>query len=669
MMRLIEKKAVRPYAVPKLPFDLRNGLLHTDVYKYIIRTAIRNISGQRTLLLFIYSKERLLSGNLRPRWTTFQTKSDYTTLSFRENKAATWQVSLLENLEREWNFAGHCAFYSKTDEERVTRFCSDGEKAGLSALSRLQWGIKNKKELMRRHAKQRKIIARMAHLPPLPRGLNGWLHREILPQYLFYHYHKGKSPMRGYCTACKHDVEVVGAKHGKKGICPRCKKQVEFKAQGRIGYIVDRETYQVIQKLDNGELVIRILKAYNEYRKKTVSETSVYEAMRIFVRADTEKGLITEPYHESYSTGDLTPWKTGYHPIRYMYQENFYADVCGHLYCKNLDDVLQKTPWQYSQLKRFYQYDHVPLQLTTFLSALLRQPKLEMLIKLGFVRLAADVIYRGTYASILDETKKRPHEILRVGAKDIPFLKECGVTLSALTVYQHYAQLKLPDRNSLFCWQSERGISGFQRLKTALQLTTVHKLTRYIDGQYELLKNRRVQGAYRYTEPGYVLNEYDDYLQMCLKENYDLKNDFILFPRDLQAAHDRVSTRIKLKADIKRHQAFVQAYQAIRSHLNFEKYGLMIVYPEKPEDIVREGNELHHCVGNYVSKVAEKQCIILFLRRTEDPQTPFVTIEVRDGEVVQVRGKNNSEPPKEVERFMRLWEQNVLHARPLPVAA
>ncbi|MDD4509495.1 MAG: PcfJ domain-containing protein [Oscillospiraceae bacterium] len=669
MRHTLDKRACRQFADPKLKFNCNNGLLHVDSYKYIIRTATRNIAGQRILLLFVYLREQLLSGDFQPRWTVFQSKTDYSTLSFREDGTTTWQTSLLENLEREWGFAKRCAFYAKTDEDRVTQFCSFNDRTGLDALSDLQWKLKSGRELEKRRIKQRKIIARMENLPALPRDLKNWCHREVLPQYLFYHYLKGKSPLRGYCTACRCEVEVTDAKHGKAGLCPHCKKTVQFKAWGRIGNIEDRATIQVLQRLSGGELVIRVLKLYCTYRKKEIPKISIHEATRIFVYLNGEKVLSAEPYHSSYDLGDLTPWKKGYSPIRYMYQENFYASICGHLYSKNLEETLLGTSWQYSQLKQFYLYDRVPMEVTTFLQAYLQQPKLEMLIKLGFVQLASDLIYRGSYAAALDDAKKKPHEILRVDAEDIPFLKDCRITLSTLTMYQYYAKMRLQDRKRLLLWQLEKDIGSDQLLKTALQYTTVHKLIRYMDEQYALLKERLVHGVHRYSGLEYVLREYDDYLKMCLKENYDLKNNFILFPRDLQAAHDRVSARIKLKANIKRRKEFMRAYQAIHSRLDFEKFGLMIVYPEKPEDIVREGNELHHCVGGYVDRVADKQCIILFLRHADDPQTPFVTVEVCNGKVAQVRGKNNGEPPKEVMRFVTLWEKKVLNAQALPVAA
>lgn len=664
----INKRACRKYADPGLKFDRNNGLLHLDQVRNIVRTAIRNIAGQRMLLLYVYERERLIGGDFRPKWTVFQSKKDYTTLAVREDGKSVWWTSAFDNLGREYCFDKKCAFYGHADEQRITNFCKDDKRTGFDALSRLQSRIKAEQELARRHAKQRIIIERMKVMPPLPKDFRGWIHREILPQYLFYTYYRGAALMKGYCTACRHEVEVGGARHNQKGVCPRCKKEITFKARGRLGYISDRDTVQVLQKISPEEVVIRIAKVYCNYRKKDVPELDIYESTRIFVRRDEQGECVADPYHSSYNSGDLTPWKTGYCPVMYIYQTNFNAETCGQLYCRNLDETLTGTPWQYAQLRQFHQYDHAPLEVLPFLRESLKRPKLEMLIKLGFVAMAADLIYRGSYQPLLDETKKKPHEIFKVEAEDIPFLRDCKVNLNLLRTYQKYVELKLKDREQLLLWQMKNGTAD-EQLCSFLEFMTPHKLMRYVDEQFALLKGRKVSGARRYEAIQRVLQEYRDYLRMCRDENYDLSNSFVLFPRDLQEGHDRLVKRIKFKADVKRHQQFMELYRSITAHLDFERGGLKIVYPQKPEDIVKEGHFLRHCVGGYVSRVAEKECIILFLRHADAPEKPFFTIEVRNGKVAQVRGKSNCEPTPKVKSFMAAWEKRVLRTVKLPAAA
>ena len=459
------------------------------------------------------------------------------------------------------------------------------------------------------------------------------------------------------------------SKHNQAAPCPRCKKMVTHKSRGRMGHIYHQESVQVLQSLENGEILIRLLKVYCSYRKKDVPDITISEATRIFVRQNEEGKLISEPYCNFWQyRNDLTPWKPGYYPVMHVYRRNFYAEVTAHLYCRNLDEVLDGTAWKYAQLKRFYLDDREAIEVVPFLSYYLHHPKLEMLIKLGFGSIATDLIYRSHFSLCLHEEKRKAHEILGVEADDIPFLRDCKINLRGLHTYQKYVEVKLRDRNKLFLWQLEHEIAGDDTFMTALQYISVHKLIRYLDEQYAYMSKRKINGVGRNNGMHFVLRTYDDYLRMCEKEKYDMSNTFILFPKDLRISHDRVSARIKLKADIETRRQFMEVYREITSQMDFERYGLKIVCPQKPEDIIKEGHVLRHCVGSYIERIANRSCFILFLRQQKNPQKPYYTVEVKEGKVSQVRGGQNSDPTKDVERFIKAWERRGLYSAAVAAA-
>jgi len=665
----INKRECRKYAAPDLAIPASHGLLHAKQIHYIVRTATKNIGGSRLLVLYIYDRKKALAQDFRPVYTLFQGKDDFITLTRREDGSLVWRTASFDNMSIDDD---DCAFYSSHDENRVTRFCAIAKKNGLTALPALQRKIKAAQELERRHKKQRPIIARMSLLAPWPRDFKGWIHREVLPQYLFYTYQKGKTLMDGYCTACKHEVQVSAPKHNADGICPFCKKSVTLKSRGKRGYFSDRRTVQILQKISDNELVIRVYKVYCKYPKTDTAEMSIHEATRIFLRLDDSEKCMMEPYHHSFQSGDLTPWKHGYCPIRYIYQENFGAEVCGHLYHRNLDEVLSGTPWQYSQLKPFYMTDKAEMATGPYLKALIEHPKLEMLFKLGFYRLTCDMVYRDDPIHTLDCGRKKPYEILQVWPEDVNDLRDNHCGTSELRKYQEYRKkgISSKDRSEVFSWVDRHNLRGDYDVLALMPYMTLHKLFRYTEEQFALLHAYKTDnGNSRYESMSRILGEYRDYLRLCEQQNYDMKSSFVLHPRNLQQAHDRLSARIKAKLNAEQRRSFKEAYRQIVSHLDFELEGMTIVYPQQLEDIEAEGNKLHHCVGSYTTSVAEKKCIILFLRHTADPEKPFYTIEVRDKAVKQVRGMQNSAPTPEVEQFMTAWENNVLRRAKLPAAA
>ena len=300
---------------------------------------------------------------------------------------------MFNHLGKSYNFSGKCAFYSLTDEQRVTRFCKMPAKEGFLSLSALQGELLDQKWKKRKMQREKKIQSRMQTVGSLPRDMNGFMRRETLPRYIFYDYHRGKAPIPGYCTACRHEVEIVGAKHNKAGICPRCKKPITFKSRGKRGYITDRSTAQVIQRTGENELVIRFVKAYCSYRKEDTPSFSVYENARLFLTWNEGKLVKWEPFYYSYNPHGLTPWCKGERPVFSRYQYCFEADDCGYLYHRNLDSELKGTPWQYAALKEYYFGDRTPLYVASYLKEYLYHPMLEYLVKCRLYRLATYVVY------------------------------------------------------------------------------------------------------------------------------------------------------------------------------------------------------------------------------------------------------------------------------------
>ena len=71
--------------------------------------------------------------------------------------------------------------------------------------------------------------------------------------------------------------------------------------------------------------------------------------------------------------------------------------------------------------------------------------------------------------------------------------------------------------------------------------------------------------------------------------------------------------------------------------LNYAKHGKawefeygehIVLIPTTAQDIVTEGERMHHCVGSYVGRVLENSTYICFIRRKDTPDTPYITCQV-----------------------------------------
>ncbi|MCD7956989.1 MAG: PcfJ domain-containing protein [Lachnospiraceae bacterium] len=88
--------------------------------------------------------------------------------------------------------------------------------------------------------------------------------------------------------------------------------------------------------------------------------------------------------------------------------------------------------------------------------------------------------------------------------------------------------------------------------------------------------------------------------------------------------------------------------------------------PREMEDLARESSVLHHCVVTYTERVARRDTYILFLRRREQPDKPFATMEVLPSKkgrytrgnapcLIQLKAINNNKAPIDAQRFVRRW--------------
>lgn len=652
----LNKRKCREFAFPVRKLQSGNGICHVKQVDYIVTAAIKNIACHRVLILYIYPRKQLAKGDCQPCYTVFQNKDDYITLERKDDDSTTWRKSVFDNLDKSYWFSNRCAFYSARDEACVSRYFKADTDSGFNPLIEAQDNILERRRLERQLAKEKAVIDCMAGIPALPRDLRSWTHK-IMPSYLFYDYKCGNKDTEGVCSSCGQKIILSGVKQSSKHTCPYCKHKLIAKPRSRRGACMnDRETFAILQKMSDGRLVMRIIKVYYNYgiAADDVPVIDIYENARHFFWQDGCGQIHAEAYYYSYNSGTLTHWKKGFRPVFSQWQYNFEADIAGHLYTRNLPDVLQGTPWGYCPIDIFYKNFQEPMEVFRFLSSYLQHPRLEHLVKMGFYRLAYDLAFQH-YANYLDERQNRTHRILRVAAEDVPFLQQLDVNMASLKTFQDYVGIK--DRQELLLWQLEHDVT--RNILPILRYITPHKMIRYLDEQYSFLKLRRTpQGTLRYDSMQALVNELRDYLEMCEKIGDDHK-----FPKDLQKSHDRVSRRLKHKTDAKLKRDFTAVYKDIVGKFDFEQNGMKIAYPATSAELIDEGNALHHCVGDYAGRVARRESVILFLRQCSDESKPFFTIEVRvsDYEILQVRGSYNSSPTKQVQNFISVFKQQVLN--------
>ena len=661
----LDKRACRHAANVPLHISQNAGVLYTDRVKYLVTAAVKLLGGHRVLAVYFYECERLKANDRMPKWVVFQGKDDFATLERDAAGNIKWRNAMLTNLTRYYSgsFLPACVFYKKTECHTIARYIHVEANPALvlTHLDRYQQDIRDRQSKIRRYKRDTVVRDKMRRVPQTPANLKRWADKHIMPHYLFYDYNNGRAKTQAYCTYCEKFSVIKRPKSNDVLRCPKCRQKVIAKAQGkRAAYHEDRETCQVIRRISPQELVVRIYKLYWSYAKgKDSIRKSAYEVMRIYVRSDDGKKAIVEPYYYDSSYDSVTRWRRGYHPGALFGMECFISEETGEIYLPGLEKTLQGTAWEYCALRQFYERTAIPMQVSHYLKMYLRHPLLvERLTKVGFENIVADVVYRHGFSDALDEMQARTNRILRVEKQDVSVLQEQKVGMSMLKKYQASVAIHLRGRAELFQWQLHNEVSEIPT--DIFQYMTAEKFMRYIDTQFPIYCETRTANGYRDPTMETLVIIYVDYLHMCRRQAYDMKDKSVLSPKNCAAAHDREAERIQKINDAQKNKAFGMAYAGFARKAALSNEELQIVCPKQANDLVAEGRALHHCVGSYIDRVAEGRCLIVFVRRVEEPKKPYVTVEVRDGKVAQIHGDHNSDPTEEVKMFVDLWSRKVL---------
>lgn len=145
---------------------------------------------------------------------------------------------------------------------------------------------------------------------------------------------------------------------------------------------------------------------------------------------------------------------------------------------------------------------------------------------------------------------------------------------------------------------------------------------------------------------------YNDYINM----SNELEIEFNIFPKNLRKVHDvRVNdyNAYKMERESKSFELIYTDYEEVMD-IN-DDYAM--VKPLNTHDLIKEGQNLNHCVGSYANAVMSKRSLIFFLRKKDNISKALVTVELNPNKlnVVQQKGKYNRAVTSSENEAIKLW--------------
>ena len=668
------------------------------------------------LMLMFYPVKGLKKGKRGARIRTFFSKTDYITQDLSVSKVK-WLTAALDRMDcigefyeyhYDWDtekrtYIPKMFFWTDGDLEREKNFFKEwayeNDELEWTAVNRFQELIKQQR-LDEKHAKETNPIDKvMETVKEVPESFKKWTSEKAMSfsRYLVYSANSKKTAVV-HCTHCKGttivDLTKIRLRNNEKGTCPLCGSQVTIKAKGRMPRICDERTVSFIEPREDGFLwrYCRIRRWIGD--KGTDVQDHLYEIVRTFYKFAPDGTPCTNSY-------EWREYKQSGH-IRWCPNEGFINYMDCILYPDNLPEAWKKTPMKYSALEILSK--NKPTTQIYYPKAVQKYkdfPQLEWFIKMGLYNLALYLINdvyghafvnrdfhrtRGIY-----QKGKTIFEILGLTKENTRILQKLDGDIDELRLLQEAQD----SGYNLKADELERFYKIFGCNTTLIRKenrkASIHKICRYIERegteyrvggqgncwQYSYMRHKERPDV-REERIQNCAKDWLDYLNWCKELKYDLNNMFFYFPKNFKKVHDRTAAeyqalqdkkaaekkrreeeRIKREAEVMKKllEEMLKENAGIDNAFLIKGKGLILRVPKDAQEIRKEGAALHHCVGTYVDRVAKGQTHIFFVRRVEEPDTPYFTMEYNKGRVIQCRGSHNCGMPASVKAFVAAFEK------------
>lgn len=683
----MDKRSLSAIPRPELTDKDREMPLLVENMSYLVTADRLEVNENETLIInfFEYKKSELKSA-----FRTFCQMEDYITQDLTTDgiKWKTGAINYLTGYLYWHRNSGNIVIASVRDRKKILDFLSDFRKRnGIdeqqnpiprgsavdseveNRIDEYQDTIKEWK-LQKKHEKEKaEIDLHMDKFGDIPEDYGRFVENVVFDDknYIFY----SKAKARAYCTKCGHDFEIRKdglyhkiiaiwnngdqIRHNHTVLCPYCNKYFTCKSEGMGRKNLFAVQWSVLVQKHNDEVLTRYFCHTKDFQddfsnpkiESKESYRTVHTAEKVM---DFEWGIFKNTQeirwckYKEKIYGYFIPPETAVPRSAVLYNDNLLEDVAGTCMKYSAVDIYVDKVVQDRRLLK-------PWCIDWYFNAYRKKPYLEQLLKVGFYRLT-EAVLEGEHGCPQFKSGRTVLETLRVTKQQYKMLREIANPSARDVSILHYAGEIQQKEFNILRYKHDNGYdSMYKKYLDMRRYTTIYKLDKYINRQK--IKNEI---------------DYFDYIRWLEEMGYDMRNEFNLFPKNFIKAHDEKSkeyVRFKdelEKENIKRFNKLLKKLRednADMDAMNLKLDGMFIRLPKELDELKKEGEILHHCVGTYVNRVAKGETMIFFIRQEADPDQPFFTLEWK-GRVVQCRGYRNCDMTPEVKAFVNLFQEKMV---------
>lgn len=450
--------------------------------------------------------------------------------------------------------------------------------------------------------------------------------------------------IEAYCSACRGNFETTHVEHNRETVCPTCgAKLTEKNAKyGKKKLMLETCIYWFEKSKENPDMIIcqglYVTKNYINYKHPTIK----YQLIAIYTFDKNEAKMYKESYYSgAHETCSIYDFNTGWLANKEL-----------HFSLDNLNEYTQGTIYQYNSCT------DPCISIVRLIDIYRKYPLVESLYKIGLNEIVESKIYdyKKTYGAI-NWRANTIWGMLKLTRGELKEIQEEGikVTPEFLKLYQlskkYKPRLKAKEVNLI----KIRYTQGYQKLDGLLNIAksvSLRKAENYIEKQYQKYKTH-------YYDRENVARTWRDYMSDCEALELDIKNEYFLFPKDLYKAHQETIKQVKYKENKELNMKIENRAKILEKYV-FRYNGLLIRPVVNQKELIKEGEQLKHCVGGYAKNYANAVTNIFVIRKLEEEDKPYYTVEIRGEKIIQVRGYKNKAPEEVVKSFVDVFKKEIL---------
>lgn len=504
----------------------------------------------------------------------------------------------------------------------------------------------------------------LAELKKPPKGFFSWIDKTATAEWkcLFTEpaASKDAKTQKGYCACCGQEVEVERVKIGEKVRCPNCKTMCNAHSATtylNLGVIQKHKNVSYIEPLKGNRFCLREFWVDFNYwidKSKTgaveaKSKIRTYEFGRWVCAFDENGELHFEKGYKPSNDSRIGEWR----------KSRWCQNINTMIYPRGLNKLFRAAPafnmWHidYEKIvKSLYPIDPINLYVSS------KDVKcFYNLFTNRFMKMTREVINNYFWAACeINKDFGSLKKALDLNKDEIIELSSININLTELRIYKKYRDSgRKVIMDDLIDYLKISGMINAPScyIETITKRSSLFKFNQYV--------NRQIAEKHIAHIKRFVI-DYEDYLRMAERLEYNISDRSVLFPNNFKKAHDTVSKTIIELENKRKTVALEKQYKQYKQLLGYEDNNYVIVPPSKHTDIVFEGQELHHCVASYVNRVISGATIILFIRKKDEPDKPFYTLNLdpKDYHQIQCRGLYNCDTTKEIDRFLAKYRKEVI---------